>query len=483
LTAGAAVSTSDEAVGASANTSDFQYELSGNYARITGYTGESGSQAVLNIPKSIDGYVVKYIKEQAFKGKTFETVHIPDSVTYIGRKAFSTVCYAYLGSSVETIDEEAFINELEYVYLPKSLNTIAYLGISASKAVYYEGSLEDFKKIDINENSILYEIKNSTYKGNVEFYCNCSPDMILGQSKVVSDDFKLTLTAKNENVDTGEIILQPGTYELKVHKADGFGVMHGANVQGYNKTVNDSTTGGLTTNSKYKQPIKLVASGGTYRFTFFKNTNVFMIKRIGDLPEVYTVGDVQIKFNHIEGTSYYVANGITFPEYYTSRNFKISKGGKVLGTETNQMIINSNRAKKASMSENNDKHLYLSNDSRSRYVYSFVFNYDTNELLAHWDLNYKGDFALEGDFTNTELNDNNGTSNIATATIEIDKGAYHFKINNNGVPLGGGYIINDNGYHLMKTDYKKDVLLIASGGTYKFTFNKTTGILDVSKVA
>ncbi|MCQ2514894.1 MAG: hypothetical protein MJ089_07395 [Ruminococcus sp.] len=238
----------------------------------------------------------------------------------------------------------------------------------------------------------------------------------------------------------------------------------------------------MTTDSKYKRPIKLVASGGIYRFIFNNKTNVFMIKRIGELPEIYTVGDVYIKFKHIEGTSYYVANGLTFSKFFSSKYFAISKNGKILGVQTSQNIRSSWRTKKITMSENYDKTLYLGKSYLgSDYVYSFIFNYDTNELFAHYDLNYEEDFKLEGDFQDTELNDNNGTSDIATATIQIDKGAYHFKINNKGVPLGGGYIINDNGYHLMKTDYKKDVLLIASGGTYKFTFNKTTGILDVKK--
>ncbi|MCQ2514773.1 MAG: leucine-rich repeat domain-containing protein, partial [Ruminococcus sp.] len=414
---GANISTTDDAVGAETNTSDFKYEIYNSFARITGYTGESGLQAVLNIPNSIDGHVVKYIKEQAFKGKTFETVHIPDSVTYIGRNAFSTVCYAFLGSNVEKVDNEAFGN-VQYIYLPKSLKTIEYLGVYARKAVYYEGSFDDFKKINIYQSSILYDIQHSTYKGDLQFSCNCSPDIILGQSKVVSDDFKLTLTAKNENFDIGEIILEPGTYELKVHKADGFGVMHSANIQGYDKIVNDTTTGGLTTDSKYKRPIKLVASGGIYRFIFNNKTNVFMIKRIGELPEVYTVGDINIKFNHIEGTSYYVANGLTFPEYYSSLYFKISKNGKILGTENYELVNHSWVSKNTTLSENYAKTLYMINRYLGpRYVYSFIFNYDTNELSAHRNLNYKGDFAIEGDFTNTDLNDDNGTSDIATATI------------------------------------------------------------------
>lgn len=272
---GAVVTTTEEVVGAEQNTSNFQYEISEGYAKITGYTGESGPDVVLNIPSKIDGHMVKFIKFAALKDQDFLTVRIPNTVTFIARYAFGNVRYAYLGSNVDTVDDCAF-KSVDYIYVNKKLRFTTG-SIKINKAMYYGGSPEDYSKSYIH----WYNINNSD-KLDFQFFYNCSPDMILGPSKVVSDDFELTLTAKNENVDIGEITLEPGTYELKVHKADGFGVNNGSIINGYNKTVNDSTTGGLTTNSKYQKPVKLVATGGTYRFIFYNKTNVFMIQHISD---------------------------------------------------------------------------------------------------------------------------------------------------------------------------------------------------------
>lgn len=479
--------TADESVGAVITCGDYQYEIINNAARITGYTGETGENVVLNIPKTLDGNIVKYIKNNAFKSKIFETVRIPDTVTYIGTYAFYNVWFVNLGKNVETIDTLAFRHKFHCLYLPKSIKTIESDSLKVVDEIYYEGSFEDFANIDIvDQDSILYEIQHSTYTGKVKIYYNCSSAPAIGHSKIFSDDFKLQLSSKSIDVEVGDIPLEAGTYELKVQKADGFYTMNGNNVCGYNKTVNDNTAGGLTLNPKYKLPVKLVASGGVYRFTLNNKTNVLMIKRVDELPEVYAVGDIHTIFKPVSGTNYYVAACQSFPESFENLNFKISKNGKILGAQKNTAITLFDP--KLTLSEAYSKNLYLVSGITGTgpdWVYSFIFNYETNEFSGHYDtLVPSNDLHIESAIKlKITLDDNNGQSNIAAATANVEAGAYHFIVVDHGVTYGGNYIYRDNGYHTLNKKYRSAFLLVASGGTYSFTFNKTTGVLKVKKIS
>ena len=112
---------------------------------------------------------------------------------------------------------------------------------------------------------------------------------------------------------------------------------------------------------------------------------------------------------------------------------------------------------------------------------SFIFNHDTNEITGYYNRIYPtNDIHIEGGLSIT-LDDNNGQSNIATATVNVEAGVYYIKTVDHGVAYGGAFTIRDNAYHNLKTNYKSSTLLIASGGTYTFNFNKTTGTLSVKK--
>lgn len=64
----------------------FQYRVEGNYAVVTGYTGES---AWAIIPDSLDGYEVREIGASAFEGdQQVEAVTVPKTVARVGDKAF-----------------------------------------------------------------------------------------------------------------------------------------------------------------------------------------------------------------------------------------------------------------------------------------------------------------------------------------------------------------------------------------------------------
>ena len=64
----------------------FTYVVSDGKAIITGY---SGSSVNIEIPANLDGYIVYAIGDNAFSRGRYESIKIPESVTYIGWFAFS----------------------------------------------------------------------------------------------------------------------------------------------------------------------------------------------------------------------------------------------------------------------------------------------------------------------------------------------------------------------------------------------------------
>lgn len=65
---------------------DFEYQIEGGYATITGYVGTNRN---IVIPKSLNGYPVNGIGESAFNGNaSIISVIIPENVTFIGAHAF-----------------------------------------------------------------------------------------------------------------------------------------------------------------------------------------------------------------------------------------------------------------------------------------------------------------------------------------------------------------------------------------------------------
>lgn len=107
---------------------DFEYEpINGLYARITKY---SGSDDTVVIPDEIDDYIIQVIDTEAFfKNKEMKCVIIPDTVTEIGKQAFS-YCDALetvdLGNGITTIGNWAFSDNpsLKHIDLPDSVTTM-----------------------------------------------------------------------------------------------------------------------------------------------------------------------------------------------------------------------------------------------------------------------------------------------------------------------------------------------------------------------
>ena len=120
-------------------------------------------------------------------------------------------------------------------------------------------------------------------------------------------------------------------------------------------------------------------------------------------------------------------------------------------------------------------------------MYTFVLNTETNKLIIrHTPTNNENttDIHISGTF-NLVLNDKSATGEeltTATGTIYLEDGCYTFKVYNYGTVYTAGVVVNDKSTKTLSSKYTTPVTLNATGGTYKFAFNKETGALTVSMV-
>lgn len=283
---------------------------------------------------------------------------------------------------------------------------------------------------------------------------------------VYGDNIKLKLTAIGTDKVGGKIALQKGTYTFKI---DNYGTL-----LGYSKTFTD-TTKGLTFNKKFKSSTTLVATGGTYTFQFNTKTNTLVVKYDKNLPNDYLIGDLNTILSPVKGKT--IAVGSTYLAAGTYK-FKLSADNVVYGYSK---VIN-NTTNGNSLSLNSKYSSYLTLNATGG-TYTFTLNTKTKKLVVGYvptKDEKADDVHVSGDI-NLVLDDKGGESNVAKGTVKLSEGTYSFKVYNYGTAYTIGSKIVDSGTKNLKSSYTSNVTLIASGGTYTFSFNKTTGALKVTK--
>ena len=282
---------------------------------------------------------------------------------------------------------------------------------------------------------------------------------------VYGDNIKLKLTTIGIDKVGGTIALQKGTYTFKL---DNYGTL-----LGYSKTFTDTTTG-LTFNKKFKSSTTLVATGGTYTFQVNTKTNALVVKYDKNLPNEYLIGDLNTILSPVNGKP--IAVGSTYLAEGTYK-FKLSAGAVAYGY--NKVINDTTNG--ASLTLNSKYSSYLTLNATGG-TYTFTLNTKTKKLVVGYvpaKDEKADDVHVSGDI-NLVLDDKGGESNVAKGTVKLGEGTYSFKIYNYGTAYTIGEKIVDSGVKNLKSSYTSNVTLIASGGTYTFNFDKTTGALKVT---
>ncbi len=178
-----------------ATSGDFKYSvLSDGTAEITDYTG---SDSVLTIPVTIDGYTVTSIGKEAFyECDSLTSVTIPDSVTSIGDFAFSDcgrLTSITIPDSVTSIGSSAFDGTGFYNNESNWENNVLYIGnylIEANDEISGEYTIKDDTKV----------IADGAF-----FYCESLTSVTIGNSVnsigdwAFSDCNSLTSVTVNKN--------------------------------------------------------------------------------------------------------------------------------------------------------------------------------------------------------------------------------------------------------------------------------------------
>ena len=282
---------------------------------------------------------------------------------------------------------------------------------------------------------------------------------------VYGDNIKLKLTSIGTDKVSGKIALQKGTYTFKL---DNYGTL-----LGYSKTFTD-TTKGLTFNKKFNSSATLVATGGTYTFQVNTKTNTLVVKYDNNLPNDYLIGDLNTILSPVKGRT--IAVGSTYLAAGTYK-FKLSSGDVVYGY--NKVINNTTNGNSLSLNSKYSSYLTL---NATGGTYTFTLNTKTKKLVVGYvpaKDEKADDVHVSGDI-NLVLDDKGGESNVAKGTVKLSEGTYSFKIYSYGTAYTIGSKIVDSGAKTLKSSYSANVTLIASGGTYTFSFDKTTGALKVS---
>ena len=282
---------------------------------------------------------------------------------------------------------------------------------------------------------------------------------------VYGDNIKLKLTSIGTDKVSGKIALQKGTYTFKL---DSYGTL-----LGYSKTFTD-TTKGLTFNKKFNSSATLVATGGTYTFQVNTKTNTLVVTYDNNLPNDYLIGDLNTILSPVKGRT--IAVGSTYLAAGTYK-FKLSSGDVVYGY--NKVINNTTNGNSLSLNSKYSSYLTL---NATGGTYTFTLNTKTKKLVVGYvpaKDEKADDVHVSGDI-NLVLDDKGGESNVAKGTVKLSEGTYSFKIYNYGTAYTIGSKIVDSGAKTLKSSYSANVTLIASGGTYTFSFDKTTGALKVS---
>ena len=273
-------------------------------------------------------------------------------------------------------------------------------------------------------------------------------------------DINLELQAtKDANIYSGKIELEAGKYSFRVMNQ---GVQYCA---GY--TFNDITLGAKY-NSKWTSASTLNAKGGTYTISYDIDANMLSITYVPTGAECGIVGDITLSLDATTNEKVYSATTEVEAGTY---QLKVSNFGKNCGSgatiknSTNGVVLNPKWSK------------YLTFVATGG-TYTFTYNIATNTLAI---IPEKAETVVKVtggiDLTLAKSAD----ENVYTGTTTLNAGTFTFKMNVDGTDYCCGATIKNATTGLSyKSKYTSSSTLIATGGTYTFTYNVSTNVLSIA---
>ena len=175
----------------------FTYEeLNGSYISITGYIG---TEKNLEIPGSIDGFVVQKIADGAFQNENIESIKFPDSLESIGNNAFKQC---------------AALNTVKFNNV-KNICGSAFEGCTSLKGLEFPGSLTEIGTWSFNNCTGLTSV---TLPDSVT---SIGRNAFAGCTNLESINYPMGLTSAGESIFEGDSKLKRVTVPEGVEKLPG----------------------------------------------------------------------------------------------------------------------------------------------------------------------------------------------------------------------------------------------------------------------
>ncbi len=271
-------------------------------------------------------------------------------------------------------------------------------------------------------------------------------------------DIELNLENVSGDVYSGTIDLTAGTYQFKIkalNKTYGSGVAFTDKVTGaaYKTTWGSSST--------------MTATGGTYTFTFDVATGKLTVAK--KLSGASIIGDIALDLENVSGDIYSGTTDLTAGVY----QFKIKALNKTYGSGVAFTDKVTGATYKTTWGSS-------STMTATGGTYTFTFDVATGKLTVSKKTSATA-VSVIGDI-NLSLTET--ADGVYTGTVDLEAGAYQFKIKANGKTYGRGAAFTDKiAGAVYKTTWSSSSTMTATGGTYTFTFETNSGALTVSKSA
>ncbi|MEE0265157.1 MAG: GLUG motif-containing protein [Acutalibacteraceae bacterium] len=275
----------------------------------------------------------------------------------------------------------------------------------------------------------------------------------------VVGDINLTLEETDENIYTGIIELQAGTYK--------FNVDDNGTKLGMNYTYTDTAT--IDYSAGFKAQTTFKATGGRYTFTYNASKKLLKIKfkSFDDIVELFGDINVELVRNSADSTAFTGSARIDTGSY----KFKINDQGTIMGFGYSFDDVVYNVAYNSAWSG-------ATTFNATGGIYSVVYDTKTNKLTFKHAPKGLGDVRVFGDFNLPLANQG---ENIYSATKTLEVGTYQFRVDSLGTTVcnGSEFTNNMNGVEY-KSEWKgATTFKVTAKQKFTFIFDANTNKIKI----